>query len=810
VSGRPETFPVPPGCVYVWRGYMTRSPSGYQADYDKFAAFLGGVFVPGCALLQPKVGLRAYLPTMVPHDASVNVPDQTALMFWATPTAHDLAAKATAVRIYQNLHGDAYDMTRSKTPEVPVSIATTKGTLQPEQPYYLLDGPADWMLGSVHHLVGARPAQQPADFLTRACKWATDFHAKPPTGIDGALLCCGNDYVVAWVHGSADRADLSAALAGLAASCRPVLQTSPTSKSLPAGLWNDWPGLDLKANGSLNLQFARPMQTAPVQPGNRVKEIQHFEVPHLALWKSCVAEVLARASRESDTTACGVDTDHPMMRGTDRYCRSMLDTVPLAEPDANSSDEGAVQAWLSYLHHRRAHARIGEDAKLEADIARQTQEFKYGNPLWQDMFVQYYKYYWQYPYHLAQKPQYRSWRAPEDGNGDLQYGVIDWRLPADARIVVVGDIGTGTDVAAAVLTAALKFVPDAILHVGDIYFSGTKFETERRLVGLVRAVRNSLGSDVPFFTVPGNHEYFTGAGSYLEALDSGELVTHPSQRQRASYFCLRTADNGWQFLGLDTGYNGHYMNVAKQAQQATLDRLHIGKILTASDTSDPHWPADRNPYFCKASGASLPKEDSTAPIDMVTLRPDEAAWHRDKLAGFPGRSILLSHHQLYSALDPCGPAQKQLSGTTTPDPADFNRAWINTGLWRQLGSAFGDKVAGWIWGHEHNLGIFQDNYRPSDWPTNSDDAQQIFKALPKGRCAGHSAIPVQESEVPYKQVYPVPLKAPELTLGLTDGWYNRGFQLIELSGADKPARVTYFEVSGADPVPLPIFVEQFK
>lgn len=807
----PECFAVPPGCVCVWRGYMSRMPGNdYQTDYNKFTTFLGGVFVPACVLLQPKVGLRAYLPTMVPHDEAVNVPDQTALMFWATPGAHDLANKALAVRIYQNLHGDVYDMTRSKTPEVPVSIATAGAMLKAEQPYYLMDKPADWMLGSVYHLVGARPASlTPADFLAQVWKWASDFRASPPAEIDGALLCCGNDYLVAWVHGPAESTDLSASLSGLLESSQPVLQSAPISKGLPAGLWNDWPGLDLNRDRSLNLQFDRSPLTVPTPADQQVKEIRHFEVPHLALWKSCVAEVLARKSGESDTTAASVDTDHPMMKGTDRYCQAMLNNAPLAKPAPDSSDEEAVHAWLSYLHHKRGHARIGEDLQLEADIERQIQEFKYGNPLWQDMFIQYFKYYWQYPYHLAQKPQYRSWQAPDAGKGDLQYGMIDWRLPANARIVVVGDIGTGTDVAAAVLVAALKFEPDAILHVGDVYYSGTKFEIDRRLVGLLQMVRSSMGSRVPFFTIPGNHEYYTGAASYLEAIDSGLLVSHLSQRQQASYFCLRSADDGWQFLGLDTGYNGHYMNVAKEAQQATLDRLHIGKVVTTSDTSDPYWPADRNPYFCKASGALLPPLDPTTPVSMVTLRPDEVAWHQDKLAKFPGRTILLSHHQLYSARDECGLAQKQFPGTTTPDPSDFNRAWINTGLWRQLGSAFGDKVAGWIWGHEHNLGIFQDNYRPADWPADSTDAKQIFKTLPKGRCAGHSAIPVQQGEQPYLPKFPVPLKDSGLTLGLTNGWYNRGFQLIELSGARKPARVAYFEVTGADPAPLPIFVEQF-
>ncbi|WP_323122313.1 metallophosphoesterase family protein [Burkholderia alba] len=538
-----------------------------------------------------------------------------------------------------------------------------------------------------------------------------------------------------------------------------------------------------------------------------MKPIEHFEAPHLALWKSCVAEVLARSLDAERDPAAAIDCGHPLIDATDRYCRALHDNLPLDPPAADSDDEAAVQTYLSYLHHRRAHARIAGAADIERDLEQQTQQYKFGNPLWQQMYVQYYKYYWQYPFHKGGEPQYRSWQAPGPGNGDPGYGVIDWRLPPRARIAIVGDIGTGTDVAAAVLVAALKFEPDAILHLGDVYFSGTHFETEHRLVGLVRSVMRSEKRRVPFFTVPGNHEYFTGAVAYLQALDSGALIDQPSQRQAASYFCLRSADDGWQFLGLDTGYHGHYMNVAASAQQATLERLHIGPVETAGAAASPHWPADVNPYFRHASLADLPRRDTTAPDDQVFVRPDEAAWHLDKLARFPGRSILLSHHPLYSALDVCGIAQRPLAGSNAPDPADFNRAWVDTALWRQFGAAFGNRVAAWIWGHEHNLGIFADGYRPADWPTGAGDATEIFKTLPKGRCAGHSAIPVQASEAPYAQKFPVPLQRPELTLGLTDGWYNRGFQLLELAGAGQPARLSYFQIEGADPAPLPIYVE---
>jgi hypothetical protein len=538
-----------------------------------------------------------------------------------------------------------------------------------------------------------------------------------------------------------------------------------------------------------------------------VRAIEHFEVPHLALLKSAVSRVLAGHLGQSRTHAAAIDSDHPLMLGTDIYCHAMEANKPVPEPDTDRGDDPQVQAFLASLYHRRAHAHIGGDAALEKEIARQTARFKFGNPLWQQMYVQYYKYYWQYPWHKGCQPQYRSWQDDTAGCGDINYGVIRWHLPANARVAIVGDIGTGTDEAAAVLLGALKFKPDAILHLGDVYFSGTSFETRHRLVDMIRDVLRRARRRIPFFTVPGNHEYFTGGVSYLHALDSGALVDLPSQRQAASYFCLRTEDEGWQFQGLDTGYYGHYMNVAGSAKQATLDRLHIGKVEVGADASNPHWP-HHNPYFAATSGADLPQTDTTAPVDQVTVRTDEAVWHTDKLQKFPGRSVLLSHHQLYSALVVCGVAQKQVKGpdgNSPPDSTDPNRIWANTALWRQFGPAFGDRVAAWIWGHEHNLGIFQSGYRP-DWPTDMG-AQGIFKPLSKGRCAGHSAIPVQQSEAPYAQKYPVPLERPDLTLGLTNGWYNHGFQIFELAGRGTAGQMRYYQIAEADPTPKLLFEE---
>ena len=558
-----------------------------------------------------------------------------------------------------------------------------------------------------------------------------------------------------------------------------------------------------------------------------MKRINEYESPHLALLKSAATEVVAThagatqsgatqsgatqsGATQSGATQSGatqrgaaIDSDDPLIAGVDTYCRGMFQGQAPSEPTAGIVDDTDpdIGAYLTFLHHRKAHAKISGDKQLEADLENQLGRFKYGNPLWQQMFEEYFKYYWQYPCHKGEKPQYRSWKAKEFGNGDLNYGVIDWRLPADATIAVVGDIGTGTDVAAANVLGALSFKPDAFLHVGDVYFSGTSFEFAHRFTGLLQTVFKDQGTKVPMFTVPGNHEYFTGAVSYLACLDSGALVTSPQQRQSASYFSLRTEDDGWQFQGADTGFHGHYMNVPPKVQKAMLEQIHCGKVDTPGG-ADPEWPSGENPFFRRSQDADLPVEDPTRPADMVYLRSDEQQWHAHHLQHFPGRSMLFSHHQLYSAKQGIGVAQATTEGQ--PDPTDYNRKWVNTRLWRQLGKHFGDSVAGWLWGHEHNLGIFQSAYRPADWPSTED---AVFKTLPKGRCVGHSAIPVAETETPYQKKYPVPLEQPDLELGLDAGWYNRGFQIIQLDGAGKPATVSYYQVQGAEPTPLKIFEE---
>jgi hypothetical protein len=506
--------------------------------------------------------------------------------------------------------------------------------------------------------------------------------------------------------------------------------------------------------------------------------MRHSEHPLSALWRSAATEIVS-ARLGGGGKGAATDTSHPWLAGVEAHLAAYEAGRELARPPSGGDpDDTAVAAYLSHLHHRLAHARLDGDAALAADLARQRDEFTYGDPAWEQMAVLYLAYYGRYLGHRPGRPRYRA------AGDDPDFGVIEWRLPARARLAIVGDVGTGTDTAATVLLAALSLRPDAILHLGDVYYSGTDFEFAHRYTGLLEAVMARAGDPVPVFGVPGNHEYFTGAHAYLDCLDSGRLAPEPGQRQHASFFCLRSADDGWQFLGLDTGYHGHALGMPPQMLADALRELHA---------ADPNVPDDVAPL------SLLPDAGAAG---QVMLREDERRWHADKLTRFPGRSVLLSHHQLYSAVQRCGP------DPAPDDPADPRRPWVNSALWAQLGEHFGDRVAAWLWGHEHNLGVFADGYRPAGWPAQDDAASAGWqRTLPKGRCLGHAAIPVAAKEQPYATTYPVPLADPRTRLAADGGWYRRGFGLLELAGQGAALTARYYQVSGVDPAPQHMYAE---
>jgi hypothetical protein len=185
---------------------------------------------------------------------------------------------------------------------------------------------------------------------------------------------------------------------------------------------------------------------------------------------------------------------------------------------------------------------------------------------------------------LLQSPVYRP----------NQSQVVDLD-PAQSKLAIIGDWGTGDDLATNVLKQIAAMKPDVLIHLGDVYYAGTQDEAKTNFADICRSV---LGN-VPLYSLCGNHDMYSGGKGYYWLLDQ--------IGQKASYFCLRNAD--WMFIAMDTGFH------------------------------------DNNPFNVSTNMTKLATLDGWS----------EATWHLNQINQASNRRlVLLSHHQLFSPFSSVG------------------------------------------------------------------------------------------------------------------------------------------------------------
>jgi Calcineurin-like phosphoesterase len=210
-------------------------------------------------------------------------------------------------------------------------------------------------------------------------------------------------------------------------------------------------------------------------------------------------------------------------------------------------------------------------------------------------------------------------------------------LTDDARLVVVGDWGTGLpraiDVAAHMRQAIEAGVASGrqvhVLHLGDVYYSGFESEDRRRFLDPWPVTPAQAAAGVTSWSLNGNHDMYSGGFGYF-----GTLLGDPRFRaQRSpdgkptSFFRLRSPS--WDFIGVDTAW----------------------------DT------------------------DVTSDGQIAVLQDPQASYVAGVAEGSSRKLVLFSHHQLVSFYD-----QGDLGPTLPSKLAPVLR---------------GDRVTAWWWGHEH-------------------------------------------------------------------------------------------------------------
>lgn len=424
---------------------------------------------------------------------------------------------------------------------------------------------------------------------------------------------------------------------------------------------------------------------------------------------------------------------HPVVAAAHRIAShwEQGEEAPRAAPADLAAEGGGVEQTLwecAKLTAELLRAKLTKDpraAELEDEL-----KFSTCDPEWLEAITAYEKYF-----------------GPEGEKNPIPYvryaSIDDFVLPSlapDARVALIGDWGTGTDDARRVLGQVASHRPDVLIHLGDIYYAGTEEECRKYFLDLIDDVFDRANRPLPIYTLTGNHDMYSGGIGYYGLLPklNPSPPYSPDQGQPASYFALRTTDGAWQFLGMDTG-------------------LH-----------------DHDPF--------------TVSKDVTYLDPEEEAWHVDKVRRFSeggGRTVLLSHHQLFSAFSGIGDYQSRPPAERAVNPKLM-------ASWGKLRAA-GD-VAAWFWGHEHSLGI----YRP-------------YAGLAKGRCIGHGAIPTFLDSDPYKVLDGLGDDRPRLVdqadhpgtpveLAADDQVYAHGFVIVQLDDTDRSATATYYQETTDQPL----------
>jgi calcineurin-like phosphoesterase family protein len=196
-------------------------------------------------------------------------------------------------------------------------------------------------------------------------------------------------------------------------------------------------------------------------------------------------------------------------------------------------------------------------------------------------------------------------------------------LARDARVIVVGDWGTGLPAAQQVARRIAERLEEGrgreqhLIHLGDVYYSGWREEYETRFLPYWPLSRGE--TDVLCWALNGNHDMYSGGHGYFGFLlhdprFRGHWVSGSDAQPPASFFSLE--NDAWQILGLDSAYTDH-------------------------DLADP-----------------------------------QTEWIAEKVRAAPGRrTMLLSHHQPFSAYElpsqaMTGKVQQALGGEHQLD------AWI--------------------------------------------------------------------------------------------------------------------------------------
>jgi calcineurin-like phosphoesterase family protein len=214
-----------------------------------------------------------------------------------------------------------------------------------------------------------------------------------------------------------------------------------------------------------------------------VTDFETFRDPFLSLYQSAVTEVGKRLDESSTASPqttfrersglqhSAASSTRTLATGiARREYQQSLGQAPIsagvAERELAAPDRLRVCAEIAFRYMK---ARVGGD---QAALAAVSGEFEKGacDPLWARTIDEHLKFFGL----NGQRNAIPYRRAANVGSSSIA-------INSKAKIAIMGDWGTGAQPAISVLKQIAAAKPDIVIHLGDIYYSGTPAECREQL-----------------------------------------------------------------------------------------------------------------------------------------------------------------------------------------------------------------------------------------------------------------------------------------------------------------------------------------
>jgi hypothetical protein len=194
MSSNPLEIPVGPDGIRIFSGF--RLPT---LTKERFFTELGEVFMPGTPYMQAELGLSSYNPAVLDSEGDPELPDEVALIVYASRVKYDTTRMTLRRRMYTHSHAGVFDMARS--------LGQFPGTVEaPERPtervsWRLFESQVDWQYGEMRVLFYSQTPGKPTfadEVIATTAAAKADLTA---AGADQVICLAAPRYAVIWIHG---------------------------------------------------------------------------------------------------------------------------------------------------------------------------------------------------------------------------------------------------------------------------------------------------------------------------------------------------------------------------------------------------------------------------------------------------------------------------------------------------------------------------------------------------------------------------------------------------------------------------------